>query len=89
MDKCPCGSDRLWADCCEPVIRAVRPAATAEELLRARYSAYARGEIPFLLQSTHPDHRGDQDEDGIRDWSQNSQWHGLEILDTGTGARCA
>ncbi len=80
MDTCPCGSSRSWSECCEPIIRGARPAPTAEALMRSRYSAYARGEIPYLLESTHPDHRADQDEDGIRDWSLNSQWHGLEIL---------
>ena len=85
MENCPCGSSRPWAECCEPVIRGARPAATAEELLRSRYSAYVKGEIPHLLATIHPDHRGDQDEDGIRHWSQSSQWHGLEILDSEAG----
>lgn len=85
METCPCGSSRPWAECCEPLIRGTRPAATAEELLRSRYSAYVKGEIPYLLATTHPDHLADQDEEGIRDWSQNSQWHGLQILGATAG----
>jgi len=85
MDKCPCCSGRPLDECCGPVIRGERPAATAEELLRSRYSAYATGEIAYLLDSTHPDHRADQDEAGIRNWSRNSQWHGLDVLATTAG----
>jgi SEC-C motif domain protein len=85
MDACSCGSGRDYADCCEPVIRGARPADTAEQLMRARYTAYARHEIPFLLASSHPEHREDQDEAGIREWSEGSEWHGLRILATTDG----
>jgi SEC-C motif-containing protein len=80
MDACPCGSDRAYADCCEPCILGARPAATAEQLMRSRYTAYVKHEIPYLVATSHPDHRDDQDEAGIREWSEGSEWHGLEIL---------
>ena len=38
---CPCGSGRTFAACCEPILRRQRPAATAEELMRSRYTAHA------------------------------------------------
>ncbi len=45
---CPCGSGRPFAACCGPVIARVRQAATAEELMRARYSAHVVGDQRFL-----------------------------------------
>ena len=45
---CPCCSGTPYADCCEPVIRGRRQAATAAELMRSRYSAYALGEIEWI-----------------------------------------
>jgi SEC-C motif domain protein len=38
---CPCGSGRTFAACCEPILRQQRRAATAEELMRSRFTAHA------------------------------------------------
>ncbi|MCK9996308.1 MAG: YchJ family protein [Candidatus Krumholzibacteria bacterium] len=83
--NCPCGSDREYNECCLPVIQGERTAVTAEELMRARYTAYTQVEMDFLKNSVHPDHRQDEDGDGAREWAENSEWHGLEILDCKAG----
>jgi SEC-C motif-containing protein len=62
-----------------------QPAPTAEALMRARYTAYTQGAIDFLLASVHPEHREDHDAEAVREWAENSEWHGLEILDTEDG----
>lgn len=84
-DFCPCGTGRPYADCCEPFITGKRLPLTAEELMRSRYSAYTRVETGYILQTTHPDHRGDFDEKGTREWAESSQWEGLEIVNTAGG----
>jgi SEC-C motif-containing protein len=68
------------------VIKGEQKAGTAEQLIRSRYSAYARGEIDYLYTSLHPDKRADFDEKSTRDWAERSQWHGLEIVETYRGA---
>jgi SEC-C motif-containing protein len=83
--SCPCGSDHDFGDCCGPIIEGERPAGTAEELMRARYTAYTRVAMDFLRDSVHPDHRPEGDTDGARDWAENSHWHGLEIIATRDG----
>lgn len=85
MEVCPCGSSLPFAECCEPVIDRLRPAATAEQLMRSRYSAYVKCRIDYLRMSLHPDHREDFDEKGTRQWAESSQWHGLEIVETRNG----
>jgi len=85
IDQCPCGTGRSFTDCCEPVVTGARPAATAEELMRGRYSAYAKGIIEFILTSTHPDRRSECDEKAIKSWSANSQWDSFEIVSTQKG----
>ena len=85
MNFCPCGSGNSYTSCCEPIIAGKKPAETAEQLMRARYSAHVKVEIDFLLDSTHPDHREGYDHSGTRDWAANSEWHGLEILGTSQG----
>ena len=84
-ELCPCTSGRPFTDCCEPVITGIRPAATAEEVMRGRYSAYAKGIIDFILTSTHPDRRSECDEKAIKAWSQNAVWDSFEIVSTQKG----
>ena len=54
MDRspCPCGGG-LYIHCCAPLHRYDRRAATAEQLMRSRYSAFVRGEVDYLM-ATHP-----------------------------------
>ena len=79
MTDCYCGSGRDYSDCCEPIITGAKPAATAEAMKRARYSAYVVGDAAFLGESLHPGHREDWDEAATRRWSEQSEWLGLEI----------
>ena len=53
--------------------------------MRARYSAYVKGEVDFLLASLHPDGSGGVDRESTKAWSANADWHGLEILSTQAG----
>lgn len=85
MEICPCGSGRDFTECCEPLIKGERIAETAEQLMRSRYSAYAKLETDYLFTTLHPDHRGDYDPKSTRAWAEKSEWHGLEILETGKG----
>ncbi|KAF0217248.1 MAG: SEC-C motif domain [Geobacteraceae bacterium] len=85
MDNCPCGSNLDYAECCEPLIRGKRTAATAEELMRSRYSAYVKVETGYLFETTHPDHREGYDHKGTEEWAKSSEWENLEILATTGG----
>ncbi|MBL9199957.1 MAG: SEC-C domain-containing protein [Opitutaceae bacterium] len=40
---CPCGSGRPFGDCCEPLLAQRSKAATAEELMRSRFTAHVVG----------------------------------------------
>ena len=84
-EPCPCGSGRSFDACCGPVISGAAPAATAEALMRSRYSAYARCAIDHLTESLHPDSRHDHDPEAARRWSQGAQWLGMDILSTEGG----
>lgn len=79
---CPCCSGKNYDECCKPVISGERKAASPEELMRARYSAYAKGEIDFIINSTHKEKRGENDRGEIENWSRKSEWMGLKIVRT-------
>lgn len=85
MSLCPCGSSKPAADCCDPIIKGDRKAVTAESLMRARYCAFASGAVDFLNSSLHPDHRDDHDVAATRRWAENSQWLGLQIVQSERG----
>ncbi len=78
MTQCHCGSEKPFAECCEPIITGA-PAPTAEALMRARYSAYVVGDIDFLKASLAPSERHDFDPEQARGWSADSKWLGLTI----------
>jgi SEC-C motif-containing protein len=84
MPACPCGSGAAAAACCDPLL-AGTPAATALALMRSRYTAYVRGAIDYLIETHDPSTRGSIDRAGITDWSRQTEWLGLEIVDTVRG----
>lgn len=80
-ERCPCGTDMSYDECCGPLHRGEQKARGAEELMLARYSAFVKGEIDFIIETSHPDRRQDLKREDIESWSKNSTWHGLEMLE--------
>ena len=74
-DPCPCGSGTLYAACCGPLHRGRALPATAEQLMRSRYSAYAVGELGYVFRTWHPRTRPDD----VRP-DPGTRWTGLRIL---------
>lgn len=77
LDKsdCPCGSGKSFRDCCQPCLRG-SAAATAEALMRSRYTAYVVEDAPYLLATWHPRTRPPSLD---FDQSERSRWLGLAI----------
>ena len=53
---CPCGTGKAHASCCGPLHQGA-PAATAEALMRSRYSAYVLQLTDYLIATWHPSTR--------------------------------
>ena len=51
---CPCGSGAAYATCCKPYHEAEVP-LTPEALMRSRFSGYAKGNIAYIIATTHPE----------------------------------
>lgn len=79
MSQCPCGSGRAYEDCCGPYIDGVRPAPTAEALMRSRYTAHTLGKYEYLNETVHPDIRDEADHEDMKKWSEAVEWLGLDI----------
>ncbi len=85
MPLCHCSSGQDESSCCTPILSSTHPAATAEALMRARYSAYVTRNIDFIMASTLPASRSDSDETAMRAWAEQAEWESLEIVDTRQG----
>lgn len=50
---CPCGSGRVYAACCGRFIDQGMLPATAEQLMRSRYTAFTQAHESYLLATWH------------------------------------
>lgn len=84
-DKCPCGSGKLYVDCCEPIIKGLEKAETAEALMRSRYSAYVKNEFEHVYNSYHPDTKKHFSIDAIKEQADEIRWVGLTVNEVEKG----
>jgi len=77
VSPCPCGSTRPYGQCCAPVHGGM-PAASAEALMRSRYSAYVLGLADHLQRSWHSSTRP-VDFGFDQDPATRPHWLGLDI----------
>ncbi len=82
---CPCGSDASYEDCCQPFHRGHSKPATAEQLMRSRYSAYAYRQVDYLIESYHPSMRSKRLREDLIATIQNADWIYLRILSSSGG----
>ena len=80
MSSCYCGNSFPFQDCCEPYIKGIANAPTAEKLMRSRYSAFATGAADYLVNTTHISKRRLHNKKDILAWSQANKWLKLEVI---------
>ena len=74
MEECPCGR-APYDECCRPLLERRQDATSPEELMRSRYTAFAKGDRFHLARTWHPRTRPD---DVTVDPS--TRWTGLRIV---------
>ena len=79
LSACPCGSGTAYAACCGP-LHDGEPPATAEALMRSRYTAYACGRLDHLVRTWHPRTRPPD-----LTLAPGMTWLGLEVLGASRG----
>ena len=79
MRTCPCGLPQPYDLCCGR-LHAGAAAATAEALMRSRYTAFAVGDVDHLLRTWHPSTRPPS----LR-LDPVTRWLRLEVLDSRGG----
>jgi SEC-C motif-containing protein len=75
--SCPCESGLPFSRCCGPLLAGECTAATAEALMRSRYTAFARRDAAYLQRTWH-----DSTRPAVLDLEESPapKWIGLSIL---------
>lgn len=71
---------KQYYECCKPFHDHTKLPDTAELLMRSRYSAYVLNNIEYIIKTTLPAQQSYLDQKAISDWSQQTEWKGLQIL---------
>ncbi len=85
MTKCLCGSGSEQADCCERFLSGAEKPATAEALMRSRYTAFASANIDYLVKTSTPHALEDFNPKQAAHDAKQVQWLGLDIIETQAG----
>ena len=70
---CPCGSGKTYAQCCQPILKRQRPAETAEQLMRSRFTAHVAHDYEHLHRTfveTWKEPYVPEEEEGGREWTR-------------------
>ncbi|MBT0993308.1 hypothetical protein KIN34_03280 [Cellulomonas sp. DKR-3] len=78
--RCPCCTGLPYDECCAPLHRGARAAATAEQLMRSRFSAFAVGDPAYLRRTWHPSTRPSE-----LALDPDLHWYRLDVLATSAG----
>ncbi|MDR0805799.1 MAG: SEC-C domain-containing protein [Enterobacteriaceae bacterium] len=78
--SCPCGSQKEFILCCQPLISGQKIAQNALELMKSRYSAYVTHDADYLIATWHEDYRYPALAESIISSFDNTEWLGLTIV---------
>lgn len=76
---CPCGSSKLFHDCCQLYIVEELNPSTAQELMRSRFSAYATGNAQYIVNTYALIEKEKQSINDIEAWADECTWIALKI----------
>ena len=76
-NRCICGSDLVYAQCCEKFIDAKEQPKTAVELMRSRYSAYALKNGQYMYDTCSKNLQDLSDIEAIN--NSTIEWIGLKV----------
>lgn len=82
MHQCPCGSNRIYKDCCGLFIDGKSLPKTAEALMRSRYTAYCIANMDYIKKTMQGKPLVEFQELTAMQWTRSVQWIGLKIIQT-------
>ncbi|PTQ88914.1 YchJ family protein [Agitococcus lubricus] len=82
---CPCQSGQRYRECCQRFWASQQQPATAEQLMRSRYTAFVLEKASYLFETHHPEYRQADELKALKKSFKDTQWLGLEIVQIQAG----
>lgn len=82
---CPCTSKLPYDKCCQAFIEGRKLPATASQLMRSRFTAYALGKVDYLVETTAESKRAEIDREDLKSYCASISCVGLKIVLTEQG----
>ncbi|MCY7294140.1 YchJ family protein [Alteromonas sp. a30] len=82
MNTCPCGSNKDFGSCCQPLINKEQQAQTPEQLMRSRYSAFATEHYQYILDTYLGKDKQDANKEALAEDYDGIQWLKLTVEST-------
>ncbi len=82
---CPCDSGQAFISCCGKFHSGHSIPDTAEQLMRARYSAYVNCNADYLLETLHPEKHSAKLFNELKESFKDIVWSGLQIIELTDG----
>lgn len=79
---CPCGSGLIEDHCCGQYISGQRIPATAEALMRSRYTAYTQANISYIQATMREKAAENFDPAEAMQWAKTAKWRRLKVIRT-------
>ena len=82
---CPCGSRSSYPACCGRYVDGAELPETPDVLMRSRYSAYAVGDVDYIVNTTDPEGEAwEEDEvewrESVAQFARRCDFYGVDIL---------
>lgn len=84
MEQCPCGSNRLYQDCCGIYITGKALPDSPEKLMRSRYTAYSQANIDYIIKTMKGPAAKNFDRKEAETWAKTVIWRGLDVIQSWT-----
>jgi SEC-C motif-containing protein len=84
-EKCYCGANKSFQNCCEKYLIQKSKPPTAEALMRSRYSAFVTKSVGYLLATQDPESPVAANEESLFASFQNTEWIGLKVISAKQG----
>ncbi|SRR5579883_3498066 len=82
MKNCPCGSGKIYSDCCGIFISGQKMPSTPEELMRSRYTAYTQANIDYISRTMKSPAADGFDAHAASAWAKRVKWIKLDVVKT-------
>lgn len=80
MQKCPCGLEKAYSECCGLYIDDLELPTTPEQLMRSRYTAYSKANIDYIERTMKAPALNGFNARETTDWAKDIIWLRLEVV---------